>query len=79
MALFGLQYILFVFFPDDVSNLVFQIKTFAELALASTQVNESSLIELSIMTNTAAIIDLMSFSVLLFSLRVLWWLSATFS
>ncbi|KAM9836021.1 secretin receptor [Aulostomus maculatus] len=37
MALFGLQYILFVFLPVEVSSLVFKIRTFAELALSSTQ------------------------------------------
>ncbi|KAM7365377.1 hypothetical protein PAMP_016310 [Pampus punctatissimus] len=37
VALFGLQYILFVFLPVQVSSLVFKIWTFAELALSSTQ------------------------------------------
>lgn len=37
VALFGLHYILFVFLPVEVSSSVFQIKTFAELALSSTQ------------------------------------------
>ncbi|KAA8579568.1 hypothetical protein FQN60_006661, partial [Etheostoma spectabile] len=37
VALFGLHYILFVFLPVEVSSSVFQIWTFAELALSSTQ------------------------------------------
>ncbi|KAM6945789.1 LOW QUALITY PROTEIN: secretin receptor [Aplochiton taeniatus] len=37
VALFGLQYILFVFLPISVSGLMFKIWTFAELALSSTQ------------------------------------------
>ncbi|XP_062301466.1 secretin receptor [Scomber scombrus] len=37
VALFGLQYILFVFLPIQVSSLVFKIWTSAELALSSTQ------------------------------------------
>ncbi|XP_071373993.1 vasoactive intestinal polypeptide receptor-like [Centroberyx affinis] len=37
VALFGLQYTLFVFVPVKVSSLVFKIWTFAELALSSTQ------------------------------------------
>ncbi|XP_056157077.1 vasoactive intestinal polypeptide receptor-like [Lampris incognitus] len=37
VALFGLQYILFVFLPVKVSGLMFKIWTFAELALSSTQ------------------------------------------
>ncbi|XP_043965941.1 secretin receptor isoform X1 [Gambusia affinis] len=37
VALFGLHCILFVFLPVDVSNSVFKIWTFAELALSSTQ------------------------------------------
>lgn len=38
VSLFGLQYVLFAFFPDQVSVLTFKIRTFIELALASTQV-----------------------------------------
>lgn len=38
VALFGLHYILFVFLPVEVSSTVFKIRTFAELALSSTQV-----------------------------------------
>ncbi|XP_041637574.1 secretin receptor-like [Cheilinus undulatus] len=37
VALFGLHYILFVFLPVQVSSSVFQVWTFAELALSSTQ------------------------------------------
>ncbi|XP_030265570.1 secretin receptor isoform X2 [Sparus aurata] len=37
VALFGLHYILFVFLPVEVSSTVFKIRTFAELALSSTQ------------------------------------------
>ncbi|KAM3857075.1 vasoactive intestinal polypeptide receptor-like [Diretmus argenteus] len=37
VALFGLQYILFMFLPVKVSSLVFKIWTSAELALSSTQ------------------------------------------
>ncbi|KAM4602173.1 secretin receptor-like [Polymixia lowei] len=37
VALFGLQYVLFVFLPVTVSGLVFKIWTFAELALSSIQ------------------------------------------
>uniref|UniRef100_A0A672YC48 Secretin receptor-like n=1 Tax=Sphaeramia orbicularis TaxID=375764 RepID=A0A672YC48_9TELE len=37
VALFGLQYIVFVFLPVSVSSSVFRIWTFAELALSSTQ------------------------------------------
>ncbi|KAK2856879.1 hypothetical protein Q5P01_005614 [Channa striata] len=37
VALFGLHYILFVFFPFDVSSSVFKIWNFTELALSSTQ------------------------------------------
>ncbi|XP_055360385.1 secretin receptor isoform X2 [Betta splendens] len=37
VALFGMHYILFAFFPVEVSRSVFQIWTFAELALSSTQ------------------------------------------
>uniref|UniRef100_A0A667WW05 Secretin receptor n=1 Tax=Myripristis murdjan TaxID=586833 RepID=A0A667WW05_9TELE len=37
VALFGLQYILFVFLPVKVSSLMFKIWTFVELALSSTQ------------------------------------------
>ncbi|XP_047432481.1 secretin receptor isoform X2 [Mugil cephalus] len=37
VALFGLHYILFVFLPVEVSSFVFKLRTFAELALSSTQ------------------------------------------
>ncbi|XP_030643487.1 secretin receptor [Chanos chanos] len=37
VSLFGIQYILFAFFPDKVSVLTFKIWNFIELALASTQ------------------------------------------
>lgn len=37
VALFGLQYILFVFLPVEVSSSMFKIWTLAELALSSTQ------------------------------------------
>ncbi|KAG1941256.1 secretin receptor [Pimephales promelas] len=37
VSLFGLQYVLFAFFPDRVSVLTFKIWNFIELALASTQ------------------------------------------
>lgn len=42
VTLFGLQYILFAFLPVELSNFVFKIWTFAELALSSTQVNTFS-------------------------------------
>lgn len=38
VSLFGLQYVLFAFFPDRVSALTFKIWNVVELALASTQV-----------------------------------------
>ncbi|XP_023682426.1 secretin receptor [Paramormyrops kingsleyae] len=37
VSLFGLQYILFAFFPEKVSDLTYKIWNFVELALASTQ------------------------------------------
>lgn len=74
VVLFGLQYVLFVFLPVEVSSLMFKIWTFIELALSSVQVKEVNRCQLVALTNALP-------NVLFFPLfrRVLWLLSSTHS
>lgn len=74
VALFGLHYILFVFLPVEVSSTVFKIRTFAELALSSTQVTCDGDRNAQSTQNDKTTLTVLS---LLTSLRVSWWPCST--
>lgn len=76
VALFGLHYILFVFLPVEVSSTVFKIRTFAELALSSTQVTRDGDRNAQSPQNDKTPLTVLS---LFTSLRVSWWPCSTAS